>query len=101
MPHNCLVLAELARLLPISFLQRFCEHDDGDNDNSTWEEGDWDGDFDYELADHTFAGNNDNDYYENGYVDEDNDGVADVVPIWAIDITFSGDDTAFYLPDWS
>ncbi|MCA9196944.1 MAG: hypothetical protein KDA87_05370 [Planctomycetales bacterium] len=72
------------------------EFEDSVNDNSTWADGDWSGNFDFDSGDFVVvftAGS-----FEDGYLDEDNDGIPDVLPIWEIDITFTG--VIDYLPTW-
>ena len=56
----------------------------------------WSGNFDFDSGDFVVvftAGS-----FEDGYLDEDNDGIPDVLPIWEIDITFTG--VFDYLPTW-
>ena len=81
------------------------EYEDTNEDNSSWSSGDWNGSFDFNSGDFVFAFTFAS--YEKGEVDEDNDGFADVIPIWAISEflpndsdEFNGDDTQFYLPEW-
>ncbi|MCA9201111.1 MAG: hypothetical protein KDA87_26405, partial [Planctomycetales bacterium] len=71
---------------------------DGIDNNSTWSDGDWNGDFDFESDDlvfvFTFGG-----YEDSQYRDENGDGIPDVLPFWAINMTFTGT-VSFYLPSW-
>ncbi|MCA9197216.1 MAG: hypothetical protein KDA87_06745 [Planctomycetales bacterium] len=76
-------------------------YEDQIDDNADYTTGDWTGDFDFGSSDMIAIYTYGLVYYENGYIDNDGDGVADVVPIWAININFTGDDNTFYLPVWS
>jgi hypothetical protein len=75
------------------------EYRDATQNNSTWAEGDWNGNFDFDTDDFVLVEQMGG--YEQSYVDANGDGKADVLPIWAFNLTFSGDDTAFYLVTWA
>jgi hypothetical protein len=85
------------------------EYEDSVENNSTWQEGDWNGDFDFSTGDFvltfTTGGYDDGKYYDVGKYDANwmfvlgADGKPDILPIWAIDVTFTGT-INFYLPSW-